>query len=150
VGGRPVWGTSALMAAAGAVNTSTVRMGSVSRRVTLVRPDDPAKTWTWTDLMSRLNAVRASAAQDPPTGPAGVRGRAAAAVASADPPGTPPIAIDLDMPGGPQAVAGPPPKGQLVDIPAIEPVYHNAAWLKTIHGRGFHDGALDGLVDAFG
>ena len=150
VGGRPVWGTSALMEAAGAVNTSTVRMGSVSRRVTLVRPDDAAKTWTWTDLMSRLNAVRASAAQDPPTGPAGVRGRAAAAIASADPPGTPPIAIDLDMPGGPQAVAGPPPKGQLVDIPAIEPVYHNAAWLKTIHGRGFHDGALDGLVDAFG
>jgi hypothetical protein len=29
-------------------------------------------------------------------------------------------------------------------------VYHSAAWLKTIHGRGFHDGALDGLVDAFG
>ncbi len=150
VGGRPLWGTSALMNAAGAVNTSGVRMGSVSRRVTLVRPDEPAKTWTWTDLMSRLNGVRASAAQDPPTGPAGVRGRAAATVASADPPGTPPIAIDLDMPGGPQAVAGPPPKGQLVDIPAIEPVYHNAAWLNTIHGRGFHDGALDGLVDAFG
>ena len=59
VGGRPVWGTSALMSAAGRGHTTAVRMGSVSRRVTLVRPDDATKTWTWTDLLARLNAVRA-------------------------------------------------------------------------------------------
>jgi len=69
---------------------------------------------------------------------------------SADPPGTPPIAIELDMPGGPQAAAGPPPKGQVVDIPAIEAIYHSRAWLGTIRGNGFHGGALDGLADAFG
>jgi 5-methylthioadenosine/S-adenosylhomocysteine deaminase len=150
VGGQPVWGTFALMDAAGAVNTTTVRMGAVSRRLTLVRPDDPAKTWTWTDVLARLNAVRTSAAQDPPAGPGGSRRAATSQRASADPPGTPPIAIDLDMPGGPQAIAGPPPKGQLVDIPAIEAIYHNAAWLRTIRGRGFHGGALDGLAAAFG
>ncbi len=149
-GGRPVWGTSTLMSAAGAEHTSSVKMGSVSRQVTLVRPDDPTKTWTWTDLLSRLNAVRTSAAQDPPSGPAGRRGPGGGKRVSADPPGTPPIAIDLDMPGGPQAAAGPPPKGQVVDIPAIEAIYHNPAWLKTIHGRGFHGGALDGLAAAFG
>lgn len=150
VGGRPMWGTTALMDAAGAVHTSAVRMGSVSRRVTLVRPDDTTKTWTWTDVLARLGAVRKSAAKDPPTGPAGSRGAAAGPRVSADPPGTPPIVVNLDMPGGPQATAGPPPKGQVVDIPAIEAIYHNPAWLRTIHGRGFHGGALDGLVDAFG
>ncbi len=150
VGGRPVWGTSTLMSAAGAEHTSSVKLGSVSRQVTLVRPDDPTKTWTWTDLLSRLNAVRTSAAQDPPSGPGGRRGPGAGRRASADPPGTPPIAIDLDMPGGPQAAAGPPPKGQVVDIPPIEAVYHNPAWLRTIHGKGFHGGALDGLAAAFG
>ena len=59
------------------------------------------------------------------------------------------MAIDLDMPGGPAVTAGPPPKGQLVKIPPIEPVYHNPAWLQTIHGKGFHGGALDGLAAAF-
>jgi len=150
VGGRALMGTSALMDAAGAVHTSSVRMGSVSRRVTLVRPDDITQTWAWTDVLARLNAVRASAAQDPPAGPAGSRGGGAGARVSADPPGTPPIAIELDMPGGPQAAAGPPPKGQVVDIPAIEAIYHSRAWLGTIRGNGFHGGALDGLADAFG
>jgi hypothetical protein len=46
-------------------------------------------------------------------------------------------------------VAGPPPKGQLVDIPPIEAVYHNSAWLRSIPGEGFHGGALDGLADLF-
>jgi hypothetical protein len=54
------------------------------------------------------------------------------------------------MPGGGPETAGPPPKGQLVGIPAIEAVYHNPTWLRTIHGRGFHGGTLDGLKAAFG
>lgn len=57
--------------------------------------------------------------------------------------------MKLDMPGGPQASAGPPPKGQTVQIPPIEPIYHNPAWLKTIRNRGFHGGALNGLGAAF-
>ena len=158
VGGRPMWGTAALMSAARAANASSVRLGSVSRRVSLVRPDDPTKTWTWTDVLSRLDAVRHSAAVVPPAGAAARTGRsasgggaeaAAAGRGSGDPPGTPPMAIDLDMPGGPQASAGPPPKGQVVTIPPIEPIYHNPSWLQSIRGRGFHGGALDGLAAAF-
>jgi hypothetical protein len=148
-GGRPVWGTSAAMSAAGASNTTTVRMGSVSRRLTLVRPDDPTATWAWTDLLGRLETVRTTAKREPPSGPAAGPGRGDGRVGAADPPGTPPIVLDLDMPGGPQGVAGPPPKGQVVEIPPIEPIYHNAAWLKTIKGRGFHRGALDELPAAF-
>lgn len=157
VGSRPQWGTTALMAAAGARNTTSVGMGQVRRRVPLVRPDDPTRIWTWTDLRTRLNAVRTSAATQPPAGPVGSGTAATGSGATAptrppnvgDPPGTPPLVVKLDMPGGPQASAGPPPKGQIVRIPPIEPIHHNAAWLKTIRGRGFHGGALDGLAAAF-
>lgn len=152
VGGQPLWGTTALMTAAGAGKTTSVRIGSGSRRVPLVRPDDPSKTWTWTDVRARLDAVRTAAAAQPPAGPAGSRTSPPAAHRPADvgdPPGTPPMVVKLDMPGGPQASAGPPPKGQTVQIPPIEPVHHNPAWLKTIPGRGFHGGALDGLSAAF-
>jgi 5-methylthioadenosine/S-adenosylhomocysteine deaminase len=150
VGGRPVWGASDVMSSAGAVHTTAVRLGSVSKRVSLVRPDDATRTWTWTDVLASLDAVRANAAQTPPSGPAGSATGPGAAHHSADPPGTPPIAIALDMPGGGPETAGPPPKGQVVEIPPIEAVYHNPTWLRTIHGRGFHGGALDGLDSAFG
>lgn len=153
VGSQPKWGTAALMTAAGAGATTSVPIGTGSRRVPLVRPDDPTKTWTWTDVRARLEAVRTNAAAQPPAGPAG--GRAAPRTAAnrpanvGDPPGTPPMVVKLDMPGGPQASAGPPPKGQTVQIPPIEPIHHNPAWFTTIKKRGFHGGALDGLAATF-
>jgi cytosine/adenosine deaminase-related metal-dependent hydrolase len=149
VGGKARYGTKALMDAAGVPATTAVRIGTPSRRVPLVRPDDPTRVWTWGDVIARLNAVRIDAAANPPTGPSGARGRAAAAGPAAgagDPPGTPPIVAKPDMPGGPQQTAGPPPAGQTVNIPAIEPLHHNPAWLATIRGRGFHAGALDRLA----
>jgi hypothetical protein len=150
VGGVPRFGTAAFMRAAGAQNTTAVPIGSASRRVTLVRPDDTAKTWTWTDLLRRLDTARANAARNPPRGPAGARGgRRTRPSGEADPEGTPPIAVRLDMPGGPMATAGPPPPGQTVQIPPIEPLAHDRRWLASIRGRGFHGGVLDRLRDFY-
>ena len=149
VGGQPRFGTAALMKTAGAQHTTAVPIGSARRRVTLVRPDDPTVTWTWTDVLKRLNAARAEAAEHPPTGPAGSRGGGRAAAPhsplAGDPEGTPPMAVSLDMPGGPMATAGPPPAGQTVKVPPIEPLHHDRKWLASIHGRGFHAGVLDAL-----
>jgi len=153
VGGRGRYGTKPLMDAAGERATTAVRIGRYSRRAATVRPDDPSAVWTWAEMLSRLNAVRADAAVNPPTGPAGARGatshRRPVSALAGDPAGTPPLAARLDMPGGPQAAAGPPPKGQTVDIPPIEPVHHDPGWLATVRGRGFHAGALDGLPAFF-
>ncbi len=154
VGSHPRWGTTALMSAAGVPSSATtsVPIGKARRRVPLVRPDDPARTWTWTDVLARLNAVRTTAASQPPAGPVAGRSAGASPARAAtvgDPPGTPPMVVKLDMPGGPQASAGPPPTGQTVRIPPIEPIFHNVSWLRTIRGRGFHGGALDGLAATF-
>lgn len=149
VNGRPVWGTTALMQAARVTGASSVRMGSAYRRVSLVRPDDPTKPWTWTDVLARLDAVRASALATPPSGPGAARGGQRHRPPSADPPGTPPIDVNPDMPGGPGTTAGPPPPGQVVTIPPVERIYHDATWLKSIKGKGFHGGALDGLGSLF-
>lgn len=65
VGGQPKWGTAALMTKAGvAATTTAVPIGGGSRRVPLVRPDDPTKKWTWTDVLARLNAVRTTGATE--------------------------------------------------------------------------------------
>jgi cytosine/adenosine deaminase-related metal-dependent hydrolase len=150
VGGVPRFGTAALMRAAGARNTTAVRVGSTSRRVTLVRPDNPSATWTWSDVLRRLDAARADASRNPPRGPAGSRARPRRRPKlAADPEGTPPIAVRLDMPGGPMARAGPPPPGKTVRIPPIEPLSHDRRWLASIRGRGFHGGVLDRLRDFY-
>ena len=146
VGGRPRYGTSGFMEGAGEPGTTSLRIGRQSRRLTLVRPDDPTRGWTWTDVMRRLDKVRAEAAATPPVPSAGRRRTAHREVAgSADPPGTPPLEVDLDMPGGPGESAGPPPPGQTVEIARIEPLHHDTRWLASLRGRGFHGGLLDGL-----
>jgi 5-methylthioadenosine/S-adenosylhomocysteine deaminase len=155
VDGRAMYGTTRLMAAAGQPSraTTSVRIGSVSRRVVLRRPEDPATPWTWSDVRARLDAVRADAAANPPSGPAaGARPapRSAAATPGAgDPEGTPPLVAVPDMPGAATEVAGPPPPGRTVTIPPIEPLHHDPAWFRSLRGRGFHGGVLDGLADLF-
>lgn len=148
VEGQARFGTQALMGAAGATGTASVPVGSASRRVALVRPDDPTRAWTWKDILTRLDAVRANAAVTPPRGPAGTRGaaRPPRAPIAGDPPGTPPLGVRLDMPGGPGQGAGPPPKGRTVDVPPIEPLHHSRTWLASIKGRGFHGQVLDDLA----
>jgi cytosine/adenosine deaminase-related metal-dependent hydrolase len=152
VGGQPLFGTRALMRAAGAVHTTAVPMGSASRRVSLVRPDDPSATWTWTDVVDRLEKARRSAARTPPRGASAGRGvgHPRRATRSFDPTGTAPMAVRLDMPGGPQEGAGPPPRGKTVKVPPIEPLHHDRRWVASITGRGFHGGVLDGLRRWYG
>jgi len=168
VGGRPRYGKKAFMAAAGERATTSLTVDGQTRALTLARPDDAARAWSWADVVSRLNSVRTQAALTAPIGlkrpsetdgrgPGGPRrarapssgGRPPAVdrgePATADPPGTPPLAVDLDMPGGPTDSAGPPPPGQTVKIAPIEPLHHDRRWLASLRGRGFHGGVLDGL-----
>ncbi len=148
--GRARYGTYNLMRSAGEAVTSSVPVGGVTRRVTLLRPDDQTTPWPWSDVTARLDAVRANAAQQPPSGPAGLRGAAPPRPALAgDPAGTPEIVARPDMPGGPALVAGPPPHGVKVNIPPLDPLYHSLTWLSTVKGRGFHGGVLDGLASQF-
>jgi hypothetical protein len=154
VGGRARYGTFDLLRAAGEPDTASVPLGRHVRRVTLRRPDAPEQVWAWDDVTARLDAVRADAAVNPPSGLAAARGLgpaespapAARSPLAGDPPGTPPIVARPDMPAEPQQVAGPPPKGVTVDIPPIDPLHHSLAWLRTIRRRGFHGDVLDGLA----
>jgi hypothetical protein len=165
VRGRPVYGTARLMAAAGAGASTTVPVREATRRVVLTRPDDPTAPWDWRDVLARLDAVRRDVARRPPVtaeapvaGPAPGRGPSGGGGPAApfardpgfgDPPGTPPLAVNLDMPGPQGSVAGPPPEGQTVQVPPIEPLHHNSRWLRSLRGRGFHGGVLDDLEDHF-
>lgn len=153
VGGRPHYGTKALIQAAGATSTASVRVSNTTRHFPLIMPDGSGKVWTWSDLLKGLDAVRDDARVHPPKGPSGARGAATVRGPSApgrgDPSGTPTMDVQLDVPGTVQETAGPPSPGRTVNVPPIDTLHHSPAWLKTLKGRGFHGGALDGLVEQF-
>ena len=153
VGGRPHYGTKSLMQAAGAGTTTSVKLAGTTRHFPLVLPDGSGGAWAWSEVLAGLDAVRADAKVNPPKGPAASRGGDGAGAGEAgvgDPPGTPRLDVGLDMPGTVQETAGPPPPGRTVNVPPIDSLDHSPAWLKTLKGRGFHGGALDGLAEQFG
>ena len=60
---------------------------------------------------------------------------------------TPPLMLELDMPaGGASPSHGPPPDPTKVVIPPIPTLVHDKDFFTGIHGRGFHNGLLDGLA----
>ena len=151
--GKPQYGTKPLMQAAGVTSTTPVRIGNTSRHVPLRRPDGSGKVWAWSDVLKRLEKVRATARVTPPKGPAASRAAdgppAPSDFGAGDPPGTPPMEVRLDMPGAVMEAAGPPPPGQTVNVPPIDTLHHGPTWLATLKGRGFHGGALDALAKKF-
>jgi 5-methylthioadenosine/S-adenosylhomocysteine deaminase len=149
VGGQARAGTLGLMSRAGAASGALVPVGTTSRKVALRRPDDPSQPWPWADIRARLDAVRNDAKVTPPLGVTSAGRRRGPPLGDADPPGIEPLVLTLDMPGAPVQTAGPPPVGTTVQIPPIEPLPHNARWLASIRGRGFHGGVLDALDTAF-
>jgi hypothetical protein len=58
-----------------------------------------------------------------------------------------PLELVLDMPGGgPQAALAMPKHPENVVVPPLPTLVHDKAFFKDIHGRGFHEGLLDGLA----
>lgn len=144
VDGVARYGTGELMAAAGAQDTTAVRVGAVSRHVALRDPDDPARAWSWTAVTRALRRVQ----RDP------IRAideglDAEAAFVDVTTPMTPRLILESDMPGGPNSVAGPPPAGVAFDAPPVPSLAHDAAWFGAVRDAGFHGGVLDHLDGLF-
>jgi hypothetical protein len=137
VGGVPRYGTPELMTSAPTPTTLTV--GSRSMVLSLGQPDDPTTTWDWDDVVARMEEVRA----DPVKAIDDAQGMYADARNHPD--REQPLRLALDMPTGLAPVGGLPHDLTQVVIPPLETLTHDAAWLASVVGRGFHGGLLDDL-----
>jgi 5-methylthioadenosine/S-adenosylhomocysteine deaminase len=139
VDGQARYGMTTLMARAGATPTGPITVAGMRRTISIPHPDDPTRHWPWAQVRAALEQVRA----DPAAALAAADARAGAHAAAGGPPE---LELTLDMPsGGGDQVAGPPREPGAVVIPPLDGLTHDARWLATIPGRGFHGGALDGL-----
>ena len=145
VDGQPRYGSTALMARSGAGATTKLTVAGRQHRLALTRPDDVNTAWEWRGILARMEEVRA----DPKTAVLQAQALAAGWAGETDDPGAP-LRLALDMPTGVAPVGGlPKDLGDLV-VPPLETLTHDAAWLRTVHGRGFHGGVLDGLTSYYG
>ena len=142
VGGRPRYGDADAMTAAGATAAAPLSVSGRKRKLAIPDPQDGSKAWPWTDIVSRLDAVR----KDPVAALHHAEGRRRSYAGPATAPEAP-LELALDMPGGGAlAFAGPPPEPAKVVIPPLPTLVHDKAFFADIHGRGFHGGLLDGLA----
>jgi 5-methylthioadenosine/S-adenosylhomocysteine deaminase len=149
VAGKPLYGTAALMSAAGATGTTAITVGGQHRRLALTRPvaqgSSPEGTpWAWSSVTARINAVR----KDP-------AGAVRAAQSAMAPWGgrldedDAPLRLALDMPTGLAPVGGLPKDLGSIVIPPLPSLVHDAAWLRAVAANPFHGGVLDALADYY-
>jgi 5-methylthioadenosine/S-adenosylhomocysteine deaminase len=142
--GQPRYGTAALMKAAGATGTTSMRVGPVTRQFVLNDPADPTKRWKWSAVIDELRTVQADPVK------AIEQGLAVEAVeADVTTPSTGSLILESDMPGGPNSVAGPPPPGTKFDAPELPTVFHDDAWFAAVRAAGYHEHLLDNLDAMF-
>lgn len=144
IDGQPRYGTPQLMEAAHAGPTTTVTVAGESRRLALRRSDEPAVPWEWGDVVARLEAVRAD-----PKGEIDRARALASASASAFGAADAPLRLALDMPTGVAPVGGLPKDLSVIRVPPPDPLEQDDAWAQSLHGRAFHGGVLDPLVDFY-
>ena len=133
VGGKARYGDPALMTAASTAPTTKITVNGTQRSLALAPPTGTTATVQWSDVVAQIDAVRKN--------PAGTANQIQKLSASPHPP----LQLELDMPiGSAEEFAGPPPDPSKVVIPPLPTLVHDPAFFNDIHGRGFHNGLLDG------
>ena len=134
VGGRPAYGTPGLLRAAGVADPEPIGVGGRRRAVALVDPAVPDADMTWRQVVAALRAAR----RDPVA--AGRRALTAAAAAGAEP-----LRVLPDDPGGEAPVELTAADLGRLEIPPLDSLAHDAAFLAALADAPILAGRLAGL-----
>ena len=139
IDGRPRYGTPELMADAD--TPTTVPVGSRSMRLSLSQPSQPDSPWAWSEVLDRMEEVRAHPKREVEAAHAMYAGWAGK-LDDEDAP----LRLALDMPTGLAPIGGLPKDLDDLHVPPLQSLTHDGDWLDAVVGRGFHGGVLDGLA----
>jgi 5-methylthioadenosine/S-adenosylhomocysteine deaminase len=136
VGGRPVYGTPGLMRTAGARHADPIRVAGLRRAVSLVDPDVQDADMSWPQVLAALEAAR----QDP---------HAAQARLLAAPGDEEPFRLIPDDPGGEPPETLTAAELRAVEVPPLDSLTHDRAYLAAVRAALIHGGLLDGLTSYY-
>jgi 5-methylthioadenosine/S-adenosylhomocysteine deaminase len=139
IDGTARYGDATLMTKAVAPPSFAMTVGGRRRRVALPSANDATQAWTWTEIMATLGKVQ----RNPQAAMATASARASAAPRFGP---TAPLELFPDMPDSRlSGRAGPPKHPELVQIPAIPSIEHDAAFFRRLAQAPIHQGALNPL-----
>lgn len=139
IDGRPRYGTPELMTDAD--TRTTVPVGSRSMQLSLSQPSQPDSSWAWSEVLDRMEEVRAHPKREVEAAHAMYAGWAGK-LDDEDAP----LRLALDMPTGLAPIGGLPKDLNDLKVPPLQSLTHDGDWLDAVVGRGFHGGVLDGLA----
>jgi 5-methylthioadenosine/S-adenosylhomocysteine deaminase len=144
--GAPRYGDAELMTTSGLSQSSALTVRGRKRRFVIPDPEHPDDVWSWKDITSRLKGVHKNFV-------AAIKKADEHRRAYAGPRNAPdaPLELTLDMPDGELPVDNNTLLAQAAEIviPPLPSLVHDAAFFKSIKGRGFHGGLLDGLREFY-
>lgn len=149
VDGIPCYGEPELMDQAQATHAgpgpTTLRVGGRTMALSLTRQKEPTQTWEFSEVIARLEQVRA----DPKANIEQAQARMALFSGNLDDQEAP-LRIALDMPTGEGPIGGLPKDLDKIVVPPLETLTHDDQWLASVRDRGFHRGVLDELASFYG
>ena len=113
-------------------------------QLSLTQPSDATKAWEWSEVIDRMEEVRAHPKREVEAANA-MFARWAGRLDDLEAP----LRLALDMPTGLAPIGGLPKDLNERVIPPLGSLTHDGDWLDSLVGRGFHAGVLDGLADYY-
>ena len=110
-------------------------------RLSLSQPSEPATAWEWSEVIDRIDEVRAHPKREVEAANA-MYARWAGQLDDREAP----LRLALDMPTGPAPTGALPKDLDELVVPPLQSLIHDDDWLDSVVGRGFHAGVLDGLA----
>ena len=120
---------------------TTVPVGRRSMRMLITQPSNPPATWEWAEIGDRMEEVRTHPRREVEA----AQSMFASWAGKLDRPNAP-LRLALDMPTGQGPIGGLPKDLDELVVPPLQSLTHDAEWLASINGRGFHGGILDDLA----
>jgi cytosine/adenosine deaminase-related metal-dependent hydrolase len=139
ISGQCRYGTPDLMSTATTVTTLTV--AGRTMRLSLSQPSDSTQAWEWSEVIDRMEEVRAHPKREVEAATA-MYARWAGRLDDRDAP----LRLALDMPTGLAPIGGLPKDLNELAIPPLQSLTHDDEWLDSVIGHGFHSGVLDRLA----
>jgi hypothetical protein len=139
IGGQPRYGAPDLMSSASTVTALTV--AGRTMQLSLSQPSNLTKAWEWSEVIDRMEEVRAHPKREVEAANA-MYARWAGRLDDREAP----LRLALDMPTGLAPVGGLPKDLDELVVPPLQSLTHDGEWLDSVVGRGFHSGVLDDLA----
>jgi 5-methylthioadenosine/S-adenosylhomocysteine deaminase len=138
ISGQRRYGTAKLMS--GASTPTALTVAGRPMQLSLSKPSEASKAWEWSEVIDRLEEVRAHPKLEVDAANA-MYARWAGRLDDREAP----LRLALDMPTGLAPIGALPKDLNDLVIPPLQSLTHDDEWLDSIVGRGFHAGVLDGL-----